>query len=114
MGWKEAIVPEYSALEIKAMRLRDRAVRFHKKNPHVYEYLVIESRNLKALGHKRIGVCMLWEVLRWSGMKTKTSESFKLADAFKPWYAREITQREEDLSDIFQKKQSILDYLPEE
>jgi len=45
---------------------------FHRNNPEVYEELVRLARQMKARGHKQIGIKMLWEVLRWErAMKTR-------------------------------------------
>lgn len=74
---------------------------FHAANPHVYNRLVILSRQLVRRGHKRIGIGMLFEVLRWEHAMTTTGDAFKLNNNYRALYAREIMRREGDLDGVF-------------
>lgn len=65
---------------------------FHRQNPDVYLALVGMTRELKARGHKKIGIGMLFEVLRWQHyMSTDDPHSdFKLNNNYRAYYARKI------------------------
>lgn len=83
---------------------------FHAENPHVYDALVSMARDLVARGYRRVGMAMLFEILRWDHMmKTDCSEPFKLNNNYKAYYARLIEAREPDLVDVFTKRQSASD-----
>jgi len=75
---------------------------FHRNNPEVYEELVRLARQMKARGHKRIGIKMLWEVLRWErAMKTTDQTEWKLNNNYTSRYARLIMENEPDLKGFF-------------
>ena len=68
--------------------IAERFVTFHETNPDVYTALVAHTRELVALGHQRVGIGMLWEVLRWSHMRTGDPTSdFKLNNDYRSHYA---------------------------
>ena len=65
----------------KSMRLttEQRFWEFHEANPHVYLELVRLARRAKDHGKKRIGVKMIWEVMRWNlTIETHGDPEFKL------------------------------------
>jgi hypothetical protein len=83
---------------------QERFEEFHRDNPHVYRRLVKLTRDLKGRGHNRIGMRMLWEVLRWqSMMRTLRDEGdYKLNDHYHARYARRIMEQEPDLDGVFE------------
>lgn len=83
------------------MTLEERFEEFHDKNPHVYVALVKLARQLMARGHKKIGIAMLWEVLRWQSMLQTEGDPFKLNNDYKSRYARLIMAIEPDLEGVF-------------
>lgn len=85
--------------------------RFHAANPNVYEALVHLARQLqKRRNMSKIGIGMLYEVLRWNYyMTTDSEDDYKLSNDFRACYARKIMAEEPDLKGIFATKQSIAD-----
>lgn len=83
--------------------IKDNFETFHKKNPHVYTNLCIMARDLKAIGHKRCAIKMLWEVLRWQGMLNTTdpNSQYKLNNNYTSRYARMVMDNNPDLADFF-------------
>ena len=80
-------------------------MQFHMDNPHVYQILVELARNLKAAGHKRLGIRMLWETMRYELMTdTIHPKGFKLNDHYHSRYARLIMEQEPDLDGIFETR----------
>jgi hypothetical protein len=82
--------------------IRDAFTRFHRENPHVYLELVRMSRQLVAHGHEKIGIGMLFEVLRWRHMLQTTGDTFKLNNNYRSYYARLIMLSEPDLRGVFE------------
>lgn len=75
---------------------------FHTKHPEVYINLVKLARDLKARGHAKGGIGMLWEVLRWQWFMTRDAdEDFKLNNNYRSHYARFIMDNEADLKGFF-------------
>ena len=76
---------------------------FHRDNPHVYEELVKLARQAKDAGKKKVGIKMLFEVVRWYAFIDTTDKysDFKLNNNYHSRYARLIMAKEEDLVDIF-------------
>lgn len=87
-------------------RLDKRFANFHNKYPQVYKLLVRLSRELKDAGRAKIGIKMLWEVLRWqiSIGNVADDTGFKLPNDYTSRYARLIMQQEPDLNGIFETR----------
>lgn len=79
---------------------------FHTANPWVYDALVTLARDLRARGHERVGMKMLFEVLRWNWMLTTSSpDGFKLNNNMTSRYARLIMDNEPDLAGVFELRE---------
>ena len=88
----------------RELSIAERFERFDAANPHVYRALVRLARQLVERGHKRLGIKMLFEVLRWRSMLQTTDtdrRGFKLSNDFTSHYARQIMDREPDLDGVF-------------
>ena len=78
-------------------------LRFHGENPHIYAELVKLCRQARQQGHGKIGMKMLWEVMRWNlWLQVKTDdEEFRLNNIYTSRYARLIMKNEPGLENIF-------------
>jgi len=87
--------------------IQDRFNAFHASNPIVYKELVRLATDMKNKGHNKIGIRMLWEVMRWNIlMKVVTiSDDYKLNDHFTSRYVRLITANEPLLKDVFELRE---------
>lgn len=76
---------------------------FHALNPYVYANLVALAMQMHARGRKRIGMKMLFELLRWNHMlHTQDNQSeYKLCNNYTSRYARLIMENETALDGIF-------------
>ncbi len=85
------------------MSIDERFFVFHHNNPHVYDELVVLARQLHGRGYRRIGIELLFGVLRWRSMMRTTADEFgfKLNDHFTSRYARLIRAANPDLDGIF-------------
>lgn len=85
--------------------LERRFVEFHRANPKVCEELTRLARLLKARGHNRIGMKMLFEQLRWlHALKTTDLSGFKLNNNYTAYYARLIMDKNPDLQGFFETR----------
>jgi hypothetical protein len=83
--------------------IREAFLRFHKENPHVYRELVSRARRVRERGYRgKIGIGMLFEVLRWRHLLQTVGDDFKLNNNYRSYYARLIMRNEPDLVGIFE------------
>ena len=78
--------------------------RFHCDNPRVYRRLVALARKAAGRGARRLGMKMLFELLRWDHLLKTSGEPFKLCNSYTSRYARLIMDREPDLAGIFETR----------
>jgi hypothetical protein len=75
---------------------------FHRENPKVYDHLVRLARKAVGAGKRKLGIRMLWEVVRWEIFLETTDPDFKLNDHHHSRYARMIMRLEPDLAGVFE------------
>lgn len=78
---------------------------FHRANPRVYATLARLARQAVAAGKRRVGIKMLWEVMRWEMWITTTDDAFRLNNNWPSRYARLLMQREPDLAGLFETRE---------
>jgi len=86
--------------------IQSRFEQFHKLNPWVYKTLCTLARTMLVKGHQKIGVKMIWEVLRWHYYQqtVDVNRDFKLNNNYHAHYARLIMAQEPDLKGIFETR----------
>lgn len=99
------VVPPVGHVGPQGESIYDAFVRFHAENPHVYVDLVRLARQAKRRDVSKIGIGMLFEVLRWGRLLQTRGDDFKLNNNFRAYYARMIMLREPDLDGIFELRQ---------
>jgi hypothetical protein len=84
-----------------------RFLEFHRQNPQVYAELVRLVRVALGRGRKKIGIKMLWEVVRWNlWLRTDAeSDGFKMNNNYHSRYARLIMKNEPDLAGVFEVRE---------
>lgn len=82
---------------------------FHAANPQVYEKLAAMTWDLYQKGKRKVGMKMLWEVLRWKVETGEivTSEKFRLNNVFTSRYARMISSSHPCLARIFEQRRLV-------
>ncbi len=79
---------------------------FHEANPHVLRLLEGMCAELLAAGRDRVGMKMLWEVLRWKVLlRVKEAEEldpYKLNNNFTSRYARLLLDRNPALRGVLE------------
>lgn len=94
-----------TSAEPPAGSIEDRFRQFHEANPWVYERLRVLALDMVGRGHRRIGIGMLWEVLRWQYARATVSEDgLKLNNDYRSRYARLLAESDERLSDAFETR----------
>lgn len=88
---------------------REKFQKFHRENPHVYTTLALKTQQLVKAGHRRVGIGMLFEVLRWDYMLQTNDEPFKLNNNYRAYYSRLIEHNNPDWVGIFGKRASKAD-----
>lgn len=83
--------------------LQDQFERFHVANEWVYELLVRLARDLIEHGARKVGMGMLFEVVRWQYARATTdaASDFKVNNSYRSRYARLVMEREPDLAGMF-------------
>jgi hypothetical protein len=89
----------------EGMTIEQAFLRFHAQNPHVYDELVKLARRARRSGSSRVGIGMLFEVLRWRHTLRTGGDDFKLNNNYRSYYARLIMLREPDLAGVFETRQ---------
>lgn len=74
---------------------------FDAKNPKVYQMMVKMVRQLHDRGHKRIGIAMIYEVMRWRTMLETTDPEYKLNNNYKSRYARKLVAEYPEFDGMF-------------
>ncbi len=87
-----------------ALTIQEQFARFHAAHPEVYDGLLGLTRQAASVGRTRIGIGMLFEVLRWewtiAGLPDD-AEEWKLNNNYRSRYARLIMRRNPDLDGMF-------------
>lgn len=76
--------------------------KFHKQNPQVYRKLVEMTKKAKFVGKQRIGMKMLFEVIRWEHLVHTRSDDFALNNNYTSRYVRMLSDEYPELADMFE------------
>jgi hypothetical protein len=74
---------------------------FHRQNPWVYQALEELTRDEFARGNRRIGIAMLFEVLRWHYGRRTEGDQFRLNNNLRSRYARLLMHNHPEWGEVF-------------
>ncbi len=77
---------------------------FHRKNPQVYKKLVEMTEHAKGINKRKIGMKMLFEVIRWEHLVHTRSDDFALNNNYTSRYVRIISEAHPELADMFETR----------
>ena len=102
-------IRKYPGIQMPLFRatapIQERFEQFDRLNPHVYKILISLARQMRqSHPSRRIGIGMLFEVLRWNYLINTTGDDFKLNNNYRSRYARMIEAREPDLRGAFEMR----------
>mgnify|MGYP000149013144 CR=1 FL=1 len=80
-------------------------LQFHKENPKVFEELVALAEKARSKGRKKIGMKMLFEIVRWNRMFDTTDLKFKLNNNYTGRYARMIMETYPQYEGMFELRE---------
>lgn len=78
---------------------------FHEQNPWVLDALIRLTDDMRARGRDKVGIGMLFEVLRWHSYRQTEGDDYKLNNSFRSRYARLIGKVRPDLADMFEVRE---------
>jgi len=96
--------PASTSPDGKLFLLDDRFWRFHEANPQVYRQLRRLAFEAVRKGRNKIGMKMLFEVLRWEVWMQTEGEDWKLNNSYTSRYARLLMDQERDLAGLFETR----------
>lgn len=104
--WAEApelVRPDYAP----EMSIQERFELFNQRNPFIYEAAVRLAKDLRNRGHKRIGIKMILEVVRWEHARSTQDPtcSWKINNSYSSRYARMIAENVPELADAFETRE---------
>lgn len=87
--------------------IQQRFEAFHLLNPWVMDALVRLTRDLVARGRSKVGIGMLFEVLRWQYQRATTdvASDFKLNNNYRSRYARAIVAAHPEWDGVFETRE---------
>lgn len=94
------VKPEY----VEGETIQQRFESFHKLNGWVLEALERMTVDYLERGHKRVGIGMLTEVLRWQYGRQTTGDAFKLNNSYRSRYVRLMVERHPEWDDVFEQR----------
>lgn len=83
-----------------------RFAEYHAANPEIYQALRTFALEAKRAGRERIGIKMLFEVVRWHTSVTAKDDTFKLNNNHHAAYARLLMSQESELRGFFELRKS--------
>lgn len=78
---------------------------FHAANPWVADVLEQMTTARLAAGNRKVGVGMLFEVLRWQAGFVTVGDDFRLNNNYRSRYARLLIDRHPEWADVFETRE---------
>ncbi|MEU5434518.1 hypothetical protein AB0G73_14240 [Streptomyces sp. NPDC020719] len=86
------------------LSIQERFEAFHQLNPWILEQLEVLTVDCVDRGLKRVGIGMLFEVLRWQYGRATQGEPWKLNNDFRSRYARRLLDLHPEWSSLFETR----------
>ncbi|MEU7158520.1 hypothetical protein [Streptomyces chrestomyceticus] len=105
------MVPEQLELPVAPLRhpkalgsasIQDRFESFHQLNPWILDQLETLTLDCVNQGIKRVGIGMLFEVLRWQYGRATRGEPWKLNNDYRSRYVRKLIDLHPEWSPLFE------------
>jgi hypothetical protein len=90
-------------------RIQLKFTKFQAANPHIYDALVTQAREMKASLIERgkepkVGINTVAAFVRWHSATPEQTEELKFPESLNTHYARLIMEREPDLAGFFRQR----------
>ncbi|WP_367132774.1 MULTISPECIES: hypothetical protein [Streptomyces] len=86
----------------EARSIQERFEAFHELNPWILDHLETLTADCIARGLPRVGIGMLFEVLRWQYGRATLGEPWRLNNNFRSRYVRRILERHPEWISLFE------------
>ncbi|MEV0370637.1 hypothetical protein AB0I10_12525 [Streptomyces sp. NPDC050636] len=86
------------------LSIQERFEAFHQLNPWILEQLEALTSDCVDRGLKRVGIGMLFEVLRWQYGRATYGEPWRLNNDFRSRYARMLLELHPEWSSLFETR----------
>lgn len=81
------------------LTIEERFQNFDAANPHIYQLIERMAVDLAARGHRRIGIKMIWETLRYRyAVQSTGDDTYHLNNIYTSRYARKLTLAHPELA----------------
>lgn len=102
------------AVELDLFRLpiseqEARFIEFHKANPHIYREIVRRVSALTRAGVSRVGIAMVFEVMRYDHLISTQGEPWKLNNTYRAYYVRLLMKEHPHLAGLIETRRSRAD-----
>lgn len=90
--------------DARGLTIQQRFELFHAANPWVYRALENLTVDMLRRGQRRIGIRMLWEVIRWQYNRSTVDvdgSGFKVNDHYHSRYVRLLIEEHPEWADVF-------------
>ncbi|MCX4666428.1 hypothetical protein OG453_07065 [Streptomyces sp. NBC_01381] len=87
------------------LTIQERFEAFHRLNPWILEQLEVLTADCVDRGLRRVGIGMLFEVLRWQYGRATRGEPWKLNNDFRSRYARRLLEQHPEWLPLFETRQ---------
>lgn len=77
---------------------------FHKENPQVFEKLEELALQAYTHGRKKIGIGMIFEVLRWNSNMSTSGDNYKLNNSYRSRYVRILIDKHPEYKNLFETR----------
>lgn len=84
--------------------IQERFEAFHALNPWVLRHLEQLTANCVAKGFRRVGIGMLFELLRWRYGEATQGDAFRLNNNFRSRYVRLLIERHPEWARLFETR----------
>lgn len=91
------VIPDYEP----DATIQERFEAFHAANDWVLTALEDLTERWLATGSKRLGIGMLWEVIRWQYGRATSGDEYRANNNFRSRYVRLMIDRHPDWADVF-------------
>lgn len=89
-------------------KVRERFLKYHRDNPHVYDLFKEYARKVREDGLKKFSARGVFDILRWR-VAFETKGEFKVGNDVSPYYARMLIHEDPTFAPFFTLRQSDAD-----
>jgi hypothetical protein len=105
MSAQQTLLPFADPQLVGGETIQERFEAFHQANPWVLTYLERLTEDWLRQGRGRLGIGMLFEVLRWQHGLATQGDAFKLNNNMRSRYVRLLLERHPDWADHFETRE---------